>query len=93
MCSHSRETYLQLQLKLYADAGGGVNLFAVTERGGVSVMSIHINIFVPSGFQTPDNFSFKFSSLKIRILNVLYMYFCFHNILENLTSFVKLATH
>ena len=37
MCSHSRETYLQLQLKLYADTGGGgVNFFAVTERGGFS---------------------------------------------------------
>ena len=37
MCSHSRETYLQLQLKLYADTGGeGVNFLAVTERGGFS---------------------------------------------------------
>ena len=45
-------------------------------------MSIYINKFVPSGFQTPDNFSFKFSSLKIRILYVLYMYFCLYHILE-----------
>ena len=56
-------------------------------------MFMYINKFVPSGFQTPDNFSIKFSSLKIRILHVLYMFFCFYHILENWTSFVKIATH
>ena len=47
----------------------------MTERG-VSMMSIYIIKFVPGGFQTPDNFSFKFSSLKIRILFVLYILMC-----------------
>ena len=56
-------------------------------------MSIYNKKFVPNGFQTPENFSFKFSSLKIRILNVLYMYFCIYQFLESLTSFVKFATH
>ena len=92
MCSRSREFYLQLQLKLPADTGG-VLTFSPLLSGGVSVMSIYINKLVPSDFQTPDNFSSKFSSLKIRILYVLYMYFCFYLILENLTSFVKFTTH
>ena len=94
ICSHSRETCLQLQLKLIADTWGGgcVKIFALTERRGDSVMSIYINKFVPSGFQNPsDIFSFKFLSLKIRILHVLYMYFCFNHILENLTNSEKFA--
>ena len=56
-------------------------------------MFTYIKKFVPSGFQTPDNFSFKFFSLKIRFLHVLYMFFCCYHILEKLTSFVKFATH
>ena len=55
-------------------------------------MSTYTNKYVPSGFQIPDNFSFKFFSLKVRFLYVLYMYFFFYHILENLTSFVKFAT-
>ena len=57
------------------------------------IMGGVINKLVPSGFQTPDSFSFKFSSLKKRILYVFYMYFCFYHFLGNLTSFVKFATH
>ena len=56
-------------------------------------MSIYINKYFPSGFQISDNFSFEFSSLKLRFLYVLYMYFCFYHILGNLTSFVVFATH
>ena len=49
--------------------------FLLLLSGWDSVVSTHISKFVPSVFQTPsDNFSFKFSALKMRILHVLYIF-------------------
>ena len=74
--------------------GGGVcvKLFALTERGGIQCCTlILINSFQVVFKLLLISFHLSFLSLKIRILHVLFMFFCFIHILENLTIFEKFA--